>query len=62
MANGYFKKMVDQALYEYESCTPEELRRQVMLALTEVERDTRHEAAELAHRLSADIHNIKHKG
>lgn len=61
MEDEYFEKMVDHALYQYETSAPNEIRRQVKRALREVERDTRHKAGELAHKLANDIHNMQHK-
>ena len=61
MSDKYFEMMIDHALHEYETCTKEQLRRQVNSALKEVERDTRHKAGELAHVLANDIHNMQHK-
>ena len=54
----YFDKMADMALHEHDRITPEQLRRQVLLALKEVERDTRHKAAEIASHMHAEIINM----
>ena len=61
MSDSYFNKMIDFALCEYETLTPEQLRRQVRAALRDVERETRHKASELAYKLAHDIHNMQHK-
>ncbi|MCK5600607.1 hypothetical protein KAR91_01990 [Candidatus Pacearchaeota archaeon] len=62
MSDTYFNKMIDFALCEYETLTPEQLRRQVGAALRDVERETRHKASELTYKLANDIHNIRHEG
>jgi hypothetical protein len=61
MSTEYFEKMIDFALCECETLTPEQLRRQVGAALRDVERETRHKAAELTYKLANDIHNMQHK-
>ena len=55
---SYFDRIADFALHEHERITPEQLQRQVVLALKEVERDTRHKAAELAGALHREIMNM----
>ena len=57
--DDYFELMADVALYGHERISPEQLRRQVILALKEVERDARHEAASLASELHGNIMNMK---
>ena len=56
---SYFDRIADFALHEHDRITPEQLRRQVLLALKEVERDTRHKAAGLAMALHGEIINIR---
>lgn len=55
---GYYERMADCALHEYERCSPEQLRRQVIMVLKEVQRDTRHRASELASELACDMMSI----
>jgi hypothetical protein len=54
----YFDKMADLALHDSDRISPEQLRRQVLLVLKEVERDTRHKAAGIASALHAEIMNM----
>jgi hypothetical protein len=58
-SEAYFERMAQQALHEFERVSADQLRRQVMLALREVERDTRHRCAEMASNLHAEIFNSR---
>lgn len=60
MEESYFDKMADFAIQGHETCTPEQLKRQVRTALMEVERDTRHKSSDMAYKLANDIHNMRH--
>ena len=55
----YFEKYADTALHEHDRITPEQLRRQVILALKEVERDTRHRCAEISSVCHGEILNSR---
>lgn len=55
---NYFERQAAIALEHHSELTYEQLHRQVMLVLREVERDTRHEACTLASELVNKIMNI----
>ena len=57
----YFEEMVTLALKDVDKLDYCQRRKQVSAVIREVERDTRHKAAELAQKCAADIHNIAHK-
>lgn len=58
-SNDYFERMANQALHCVNEVTPDQLRRQVLLTLKEVERDTRHRCAEMAGALHGEILNSR---
>jgi hypothetical protein len=55
----YFEQMADIALHHASEVAPDQLRRQVLLILKEVERDTRHRCAEMASALHGEILNSR---
>ena len=59
MMADYFETMANVALHEAEKITPEQLKRQVILALKEVHRDTRHAAVEIMNAAEHDVLNIR---
>ena len=59
MNKDYFERMADLALHEFERVTPEQLRRQVLLVLRDVERDTRHQACDRVADMERQIMNME---
>ena len=57
--SSYFEKWADIALHEHDRITPDQLRRQTILAMKEVARDHRHLAAEMVGELQNRIFNMK---
>ena len=61
MTDQYFERMALQAMNVYKLLSPEELKRQIILVMKEVERDTRHRAAEIAMSNHSEIMNMRIK-
>ena len=55
----YFDRMVDAALISWTEIDERQLRRQVMMILKSVERDTRHNCVGLVYDLANKMHNSR---
>lgn len=58
--NYHFETMAEGVLYNYTELTRAKLKRRILLALKEVERDTRHKAADIAADVQSQIINMTH--
>ncbi len=58
----YFKKKIAEYMPVIEGAIGEDLERALLFFAKDIERDTRHQAADMAQQLANNIHNMIHRG